>query len=95
MSGGIWFATVGVNPGLEGVALLLPTKRLRGFVAFLVAVFEDGPAASDMSPSENESRGLDSEIPLRWERPESLSICKPDLKFQIPSHRSGAKVKEG
>lgn len=48
MSGGIWFATVGVYPGLEGVALLLPTKRFRGFVAFLVAGGMDEPATSGM-----------------------------------------------
>lgn len=34
MSWGIWFVTVENTPGFEGVADLLPMKRLRGFVAF-------------------------------------------------------------
>ncbi len=56
MSGGIWFATVGVYPGLEGVALLLPTNRFRGFVAFFVTGGVDGPATLDMARREYEGQ---------------------------------------
>lgn len=39
---------MGVCPGLEGVALLLPTNLLRGFAAFLTAGDVEGPAKLTM-----------------------------------------------
>ncbi len=45
MSGGIWFATRGEEPGLDGFADLLPTNLLRGFAASFALEAVDGPAS--------------------------------------------------
>ena len=76
---------VGVYPGFEGFALLLPTNRLRGFVAFLLEDAVEGPATSTIVVDEAEME-VEEELVLVVRLLRELKYSQPGHRLLCPCH---------